>query len=74
MKTIYALSNEPAPPPDAYAGVIDADLIRREVPDFAERMFYISGPHGMVDSFSRVLRDMGVPRRRIKIDFFPGYA
>ncbi len=74
MKTIYALSNEPAPPADAYAGTIDADLIRREIPDFAERMFYISGPHGMVDSFKHALRDMGVPLHRIKIDFFPGYA
>lgn len=74
MKTIYALSNEPAPPPGTYKGVIDANLIRREVPDFAERTFYISGPHGMVDAFKHALRDMGVPRYRIKVDFFPGYA
>ncbi len=74
LKTIYALSNEPAPPHGMYRGVIDADLIRREVPDFAERTFYLSGPHGMVDSFKHALREMGVPRHRIKIDYFPGYA
>jgi ferredoxin-NADP reductase len=57
-----------------HSGFIDAELIRRQVPDFKERTFYLSGPHAMVVLFKRTLRDMGVPRFRIKTDFFPGLA
>jgi ferredoxin-NADP reductase/Na+-translocating ferredoxin:NAD+ oxidoreductase RnfD subunit len=74
LKTIYALSNEPAPVAGMYQGLIDGALIAREVPDYKERTFYISGPHGMVDAFKKTLRDMGVPRWQIKADYFPGFA
>jgi ferredoxin-NADP reductase/Na+-translocating ferredoxin:NAD+ oxidoreductase RnfD subunit len=74
LKTIYALSNEPAPVAGMYNGSIDGALIAREVPDYRERTFYISGPHGMVDAFKKTLHDMGVPRWRVKSDYFPGFA
>lgn len=82
LKIVYAVSNEPAvtPPkgaslgPGLYGGPLNAALIRREVPDFAERTFYISGPHGMVEAFKKSLREMGVPRWHIKVDYFPGFA
>lgn len=74
LKTIYALSQEPRPTPGMYNGKIDGALIAREVPDYQERTFYISGPQGMVDAFKKTLRDMGVPRWRIKSDYFPGFA
>lgn len=53
-------------------GYIDEKLIREKVPDFKERIFYISGPHSMVDIFEKTLRFMGV--KSIKTDFFSGYA
>ena len=53
---------------------VDQALIAREVPDYRERLFYISGPHGMVESFKDTLRVMGVSRFKIKSDFFPGFA
>lgn len=55
-------------------GRITPELIREIVPDFAERLFYISGPHGMVVGTSESLRRMGVPAKAIKKDFFSGYA
>lgn len=53
-------------------GYIDDKEIREKVPDFKDRIFYISGPHSMVDAFEKTLKNMGVSK--IKIDFFPGYA
>jgi ferredoxin-NADP reductase len=73
IRTIYAVT-EGDGSSDVYAGKIDAGLIRREVPDYASRTFYLSGPHAMVAAFEKTLRDMGVPRYRIKSDFFPGFA
>ncbi len=74
MKTVYALTDEKAPVEGAHLGVIDATLIRKEIPDYRERTFYISGPRGMVTAFQKTLADMGVSRFRIKTDFFPGFA
>jgi ferredoxin-NADP reductase len=55
-----------------YNGAIDAKLIAQEIPDYKECLFYLSGPHGMVDAFKKTLTDMGVSRFKIKSDFFPG--
>src|SRR6202049_2781662 len=57
-----------------HKGLIDAALIQREVPDYKERVFYISGPRAMVVRFRRILKELGVARSRIKEDFFPGFA
>lgn len=55
-------------------GYIDENMIRKEVGDFEDRIFYISGPHSMVDTFEKVLKGMGINRYQIKTDYFPGYA
>jgi len=54
-------------------GLIDEALIRREVPDWPERLFYVSGPEPMVKAMEKILQNMGVPRNRIVRDYFPGY-
>jgi ferredoxin-NADP reductase len=66
MKTVYVNADKD--------GMLTGDIIRTQAPDFAERVFYISGPHGMVTAFQKTLSDMGVPRRAIHTDFFPGFA
>lgn len=60
--------------PGLQQGMIDEAMIRRCVPDFRERVFYISGPQPMVAAHRRLLSRMGVPFWRIKTDFFPGFA
>ena len=74
LRTIYALTNESAPVPNTHNGFIDAALIQKEIPDYTERIFYISGPHGMVEAFKKTLHAMGVSRFNIKADYFPGFA
>jgi ferredoxin-NADP reductase len=74
LRTVYALA-EPDPEVDPdHIGRIDAALIAREVPDFRERIFYVSGPHGMVRQFQKTLAELGVARARIRVDYFPGFA
>ncbi len=74
FKAVYALTNEPTPIPGTHHGIIDIELIKKEVPDFLERTFYISGPHGMVVAFEKTLNDLGIPPSHIKVDFFPGFV
>ena len=73
-RTVYALSNEESFISGAYHGFIDAELVKREVPDYSERLFYISGPPGMVTAMKKMLLGIGVSRLNIKTDFFPGLA
>lgn len=74
MKTIYAVAEGNNRYSNVRSGYVDAAMIRREIPDYQDRTFYISGPRAMVVNFERVLRDLGISRRRIKVDFFPGFA
>lgn len=76
IKAYYAISDENQAPKDwqGITGRIDGEKIKEVVPDFKERIFYLSGPHSLVDAFEKTLVDMGISRNKIKIDFFPGYA
>lgn len=76
IKTIYTITDEKAVPPDWTGGIgrITPELIQKEIPDFQERVFYLSGPHSMVNAYEETLRSLGVSSSRIKIDFFPGFA
>ena len=52
---------------------IDEKTIPQLVPDMDESAFYVSGPEPMVESLEKTLKKLGVPKKRIKTDFFPGY-
>ncbi len=72
VRTVYAFANEP----EASGGIatINADVIRTQISDFHERIFYVSGPPGMVTGIATTLRTMGIPSSHIKADYFPGFA
>lgn len=44
------------------------------LPDFKDRLYYLSGPRAMVNSFKQILSNLFIPRSQIKTDYFPGYA
>ena len=53
---------------------VDQHLIMSSIPDYMDRIFYLSGPRGMVEAFAEILKQIGVPKSHIKEDFFPGFA
>ena len=74
IKTIYSVT-DPRRLPLAWTGKvgrITPQLIRSQVPDYLECVYYISGPQTMVDSFKNVLSEMGITPSHIKTDLFPG--
>lgn len=55
-------------------GYIDDTMIKEEMPDYTERIFYICGPPRMVESLINILRNkLGVQQDKIKIENFIGY-
>ncbi|OGM92508.1 hypothetical protein A2755_00225 [Candidatus Wolfebacteria bacterium RIFCSPHIGHO2_01_FULL_48_22] len=55
-------------------GFLTEDIIQKHVPNANDRTYYLSGPKSMVDAYKRLLKKIGIPRRRIRTDYFPGYA
>lgn len=76
VKTIFVLTDKETAPQDwsGYVGHINSDEIRKEIPDFDEREFFISGPALMVQNFQDMLLSLGIKHNNIKTDFFPGYS
>ncbi len=76
VKTVFTFTDKSKIDPSwqGHTGHIDAAMIAREVPDYRDRTFYISGPRTLVASCENVLDNLNVPASRIKTDFFPGLA
>lgn len=76
IKTVYIVTDQNEKPSDTsiHSGRVDAEIIKKEIPEYLIKTFYISGPHSMVDAFESLLKSMGVPSKNIKIDFFPGFV
>lgn len=53
---------------------IDAEAIRQTINDLRSPIYYISGPEPMVEAFEAILYKMGVPKDKVKRDYFPGYT
>lgn len=64
---------EPGPGWTGHSGRINRAMIEQEVPDWRERVFFISGPAVMVNAMLAVLREMGIPEDHLRSEFFPGY-
>lgn len=54
-------------------GHVDARMIREQIPDYAERTFYICGPPAMNESLKKGLQELKVPEEQIKLEDFTGY-
>jgi ferredoxin-NADP reductase len=47
--------------------------ILEAVGDMGKPIFYVSGPEPMVGALEKMFKGMGVPKVRLKTDYFPGY-
>ncbi len=74
LKTIYTLTQNAPVSWKGERGRVNAAMIARNIPDWRERTFYVSGTHAMVKEGEEILKNMGVRPKRIKTDFFPGFV
>jgi ferredoxin-NADP reductase len=73
LKTVYVVQNNIPANWTGQTGRLNPNLVRNMVPNYENKTYFISGPDPMVRFAERMLKDMGVPRRQIKTDYFPGY-
>lgn len=73
-KTVYVLGSKDAPKTwQGEVGFLNEAMIKKHAPAYLESTFYLSGPNAMVDNYKRLLRSLGVPKRKIITDYFAGY-
>jgi ferredoxin-NADP reductase/Na+-transporting NADH:ubiquinone oxidoreductase subunit NqrB len=75
MKVVYVLTDQENLPKKwtGQAGRVNDKMIQTEIPDYKERVFYLSGPSAMVDAHKHLLAQLGVSKKNIVTDYFPGF-
>jgi len=75
LKVLYIISDLKNIPSgwQGKSGFIDEKLLQDCVPDYKQRMYYLSGPNSMVETYVKLLTSIGIKRKAIKKDYFPGY-
>ncbi len=76
LRTIYTVTDHEQTPSHwkGRVGRVGTQMIQEAIPDYMERTFYLSGTNSMVNGVEKVLKELGVPSKQIKKDFFPGLA
>ncbi len=55
-------------------GNINADMIKQELPDFKDNVFFTCGPPPMVSAMEKLVESLGLPPQQIKKELFSGYT
>ncbi|MDD5693599.1 MAG: oxidoreductase [Patescibacteria group bacterium] len=76
LKTVFVLTDKKAIRKgwEGWSGRVNKELIKSSVPDYKNSKFYISGPKSFVDGSKLILKNLGVSRKRIITDYFPGFV
>ena len=73
FKTVFTI-NEPAADWNGKVGMITADLIKQTLPDYADYIFYACGPPPMVKAMQALVESLGLPKEKLKLEYFTGYT
>ncbi len=73
FKLLYIL-NEPSVNWTGKTGFVTPDLIRQEVPDFKDRVFYACGPPAMVTAMQKVVSALGLVVEQLKLESLVGHT
>jgi ferredoxin-NADP reductase len=72
FKMVFTLA-KPGESWSGYVGYVNADMVKKEIPDYAERVFYICGPPVMVQAMENLLSSLNVSPQHIRKENFAGY-
>jgi ferredoxin-NADP reductase len=73
LKVVFTV-NEPNSGWSGAVGVINVDMVKNEIPSYAETMFYTCGPPAMVEVMEKLVESLGLPKTQLKREYFAGYT
>jgi ferredoxin-NADP reductase len=71
--TLHMIISEPSPDWKGATGIITADMIKQELPDYKDYVFYCCGPPGMVTAMEKLILSIGMQKNQLKLEYFTGY-
>jgi ferredoxin-NADP reductase len=73
LKVVFIL-NEAGSGWKGATGLITAEMIKKEIPDYKETVFYTCGPPAMVHIIEKLVGQLGLPETQLKREYFTGYT
>ena len=65
--------DEPKTGWEGHTGNIDAEMIKKQIQDYYETVFYVCGPPPMVQAMGSLLKTLDVPDKNVNKENFAGY-
>lgn len=72
LKLVFIVT-EPTAQWKGATGIINAEMIKQQLPDYKENMFYTCGPPPMVEAMEKLVEILGLPKEKLKREYFSGY-
>jgi ferredoxin-NADP reductase len=73
LKVVFTL-NEADSGWQGATGFITADMVKKEISDYKETVFYTCGPPAMVEVMEKLVVQLGLPKTQLKREYFTGYT
>ncbi|MFH0848985.1 MAG: FAD-binding oxidoreductase [archaeon] len=72
LRVVHTLS-EPSSEWSGHSGRISKEMVEQEIPDHMERVFFSCGPPALVEAMQKILTELGLPKKQVITERFPGY-
>lgn len=72
LKLVFIVT-EPTAQWKGATGTINTEMIKQQLPDYKENMFYTCGPPPMVSAMEKLVESLGLPKENLKREYFTGY-
>jgi len=73
LKTVFTI-NEASIGWKGAVGVINEEMVKQEIPEYKETVFYTCGPPPMVEVMEKLVESLGLPKTQLKREYFSGYT
>ena len=70
---MFIVLSQASPEWKGSTGFITADMVKKELPDFKDTIFYSCGPPPMVKAMESLIASLGLPKEQLKLEYFTGY-
>jgi ferredoxin-NADP reductase len=70
---VHLVVNQPNSDWKGATGIITAEMIQKELPDYKDNTFYCCGPPGMVTAMEKLITSIDLPKSQLKLEYFTGY-
>jgi glycine betaine catabolism B len=70
---LVLIVNEPTAQWKGVTGIINAEIVKQNLPDYKENIFYTCGPPPMVEAMEKLVLNLGLPKENLKREYFTGY-